>query len=157
MNRSSETPENFGCPNGVENSELFSQETYHSQNSDMQPWNLKQLQVHFCRFHLSENEWIWMNIYDWTLMLLKDFREPLLPFELIYSRNSFCYRIENSCGFRYKILGKTLIFCLPWDCWNFRIFWAFCLCWSCPTQNLSTALWIMLLLQILKKLWSFIF
>ena len=30
------------------------------------------------------------------LMLLKDFREPLLSVELIYLRNSFCYKIENS-------------------------------------------------------------
>ena len=50
-------------------------------------------------------------------MLLKDFREPLLiSFELIYFRNSFCYKIENSGGSRYKILGhvgpleKTLFF-----------------------------------------------
>ena len=28
----SETPGNFGCPNGVEKSVFFSQETYHSQN-----------------------------------------------------------------------------------------------------------------------------
>ena len=34
-------------------------------------------------------------------MLLKDFREPLLSFELIY------YRIENSWGFRCKILGHV--------------------------------------------------
>ena len=52
--------------------------------------------------------------------------------------------------------GKTLIFCLAWDGWNFRNFWAFCLYWSCPAQNLSTTLWIMPLLQVLKKLWSFI-
>ena len=32
INRKSETPGNFGCPKGVEKSELFSQETYHSQN-----------------------------------------------------------------------------------------------------------------------------
>ena len=32
MNRKSETPGNFGCPKGVEKSELFSQATYHSQN-----------------------------------------------------------------------------------------------------------------------------
>ena len=38
-------------------------------------------------------------------MHLKDFREPLLSFELIYFRNSFCYMIENSRGVRYKILG----------------------------------------------------
>ena len=31
MNRTSETPANFGCPK-VEKSELFYQETYHSQN-----------------------------------------------------------------------------------------------------------------------------
>ena len=52
-------------------------------------------------------------------MLLKDFREPLLSFELMYFRNSFCYRKENSRGFRYKILGhvgplgKNLIFLSP--------------------------------------------
>ena len=45
-------------------------------------------------------------------MLSKDFREPLLSFELIHFRNSFCYIIENS----YKILrhvgplGKNLNF-----------------------------------------------
>ena len=37
-------------------------------------------------------------------MLLKDFREPLLSFEWIYFRNSFCYRIENSWGYKYKML-----------------------------------------------------
>ena len=40
-------------------------------------------------------------------MLLKDFREPLLSFELIYFRNFFCYRIENSLGFKNKILGNV--------------------------------------------------
>ena len=53
-------------------------------------------------------------------------------------------------------LGKTSLFCLPWDCWNFRIFWAFYVYWSCPSQNLSATLWILPLLQILKKLWTFI-
>ena len=47
-------------------------------------------------------EWI----YDWTLMLLKDVRERLVFFELIHLRNSFCYRIENSWGFRYKTFGS---------------------------------------------------
>ena len=32
INRKSETPGNFACPKGVKKSELFSQETYHSQN-----------------------------------------------------------------------------------------------------------------------------
>ena len=32
INRKSETDGNFGYPKGVEKSELFSQETYHSQN-----------------------------------------------------------------------------------------------------------------------------
>ena len=40
-------------------------------------------------------------------MLLNEFREPLLSFELIYFRNSFCYRTENILGFRYKILGHV--------------------------------------------------
>ena len=40
-------------------------------------------------------------------MRLKDFREPLLSFELIYFRNSLYYRIENSSGFRYNILGHV--------------------------------------------------
>ena len=40
-------------------------------------------------------------------MRLKDFREPLLSFHLIYFRNSFCKRIENSCSFVYKILGHV--------------------------------------------------
>ena len=61
---------------------------------------------------MNEYEWI----YDWTLMLSKGYREPLLSFELIYFRTSFCYRIENSWSFRYKILdhvghlGKSLNF-----------------------------------------------
>ena len=41
---------------------------------------------------MNEYEWI----HDWTSMLLKDNRELLLSFELIYFRNSFCYRIENT-------------------------------------------------------------
>ena len=61
-----------------------------------------------------------MNMNEYmTELLLKDFREPLLSFELICFRNSFCYRIENSCGFGYKILGyvgqNLNFFCLPWD------------------------------------------
>ena len=32
INRTFETPGNFGCPKGVEKSELFCQESYHSQN-----------------------------------------------------------------------------------------------------------------------------
>ena len=32
INKKSETPGNFGCPNGVEKSELFSEETHDSQN-----------------------------------------------------------------------------------------------------------------------------
>ena len=32
MHRKFETPGNFDCPKGVEKSELFSQETYYSQN-----------------------------------------------------------------------------------------------------------------------------
>ena len=40
-------------------------------------------------------------------MLLKYFVQPLLSFELIYFRNSFCYRIDNSWGFRHKILGHV--------------------------------------------------
>ena len=40
-------------------------------------------------------------------MLLKDFREPLLSFEFIYFRNSFCYGIDNSWSSRYKILGHV--------------------------------------------------
>ena len=49
-------------------------------------------------------------------MLLNDFREPLLSFELMHFRNSFCYRIENNCSFKYEIsssvgpLGTNLIF-----------------------------------------------
>ena len=42
------------------------------------------------------------------MILLKDFGEPLLSFELIYFRSSFCYTIENSRGFRYKILDHVL-------------------------------------------------
>ena len=40
-----------------------------------------------------------MNMNGYMIELfdaLKDFREPSLSFELIYFKNSFCYRIENS-------------------------------------------------------------
>ena len=40
-------------------------------------------------------------------MLLRDFREPLLSFKLIYFINFFCYRIENSLSFKYKVLGHV--------------------------------------------------
>ena len=40
-------------------------------------------------------------------MLLRYFKEQSLLFELIYFRNSFCCRIENSCSFRYKVLGHV--------------------------------------------------
>ena len=179
INRKSETPGNFGCPKGILKSELFSQGTYHSQNfryeTSKSPilkklsmsllshfvWKSQTIEGTFLPFSLRVNEYEWM--YDWTLMNLKDFRKPLLSLELIYFRSSFCYRIENSWGFRYKSwgyvgpLGKNLnFFCLPWDRWHFKIFWAFCLYWNCPTQNLSITLWIMPLMQILNKLWSFI-
>ena len=88
----------------------------------------KRSKVHFCNFHSSENEWI----YDWTLMLLKDFRKPFnLSFELIYFWNFFCYRIENSWNFRTKILGhvgplgKTLIFLSPLGLLKFQDFLSF--------------------------------
>ena len=45
---------------------------------------------------------LWLN-FD----ALKDFRKPLLSFELTYFRNSFCYRIENNWSFKYKILGHV--------------------------------------------------
>ena len=50
-----------------------------------------------------------MNEYmiELCLMLLKDFREPFLSFELIYFRNSFCYRIQNSSSFRCKSLSHV--------------------------------------------------
>ena len=38
---------------------------------------------------------------------LKDFREPLLSFELLYFRNSFCDTVKNSWSFEYKILGHV--------------------------------------------------
>ena len=72
-------------------------------------------------------EWL----YYWTLMLLKDFREPLLSFELTYFRNSFCYRIKYSWGFRYKILyhvgplGKNLNFLSPLGSLTFQNFLSF--------------------------------
>ena len=127
INRKSETPGNFGCPKGVEKSELFSQETYHSQNFRNETlkshllkktkcaplphlvWKSQTIIGTFLWFSLIR-EWMNLNeyiIYDWTLMLLKDFREPLLSFELIYFRISFCCRIDNSWGFRYKILGHV--------------------------------------------------
>ena len=120
--------------------------------------------VIFTHQRMNEYEWIWMNIW-----LNSDASEgvqraiTLFRVDMIYFRNPFCHRIKNSWGFRYRILGhvgllgKTLIFCLPCDNWNFKIFWAFCLYWSCPSQNFSMTLWAMPLLQILKlHVWSFI-
>ena len=40
-------------------------------------------------------------------MLLKELREPLLSFEFIFFRNSFCHREGNSLSFKYKILGHV--------------------------------------------------
>ena len=51
----------------------------------------KYIFVIFTHDRMNEHELI----YYLTLMLLKDFREPLLSFELIYFRNSFCNRMEN--------------------------------------------------------------
>ena len=59
--------------------------------------------------------------HDQKFMLLKDFREPLLSFELMHFRNSFSYTIENNVSFKHEILsrvgplGANLIICLPWD------------------------------------------
>ena len=96
----------------VEKSKLFSQEY-------LPPWKLNvSLLLHFGESQtikgtfsviftsqrMNEYEWI----YDWTLMLLKDFREPLLlSFELIYFGNFFCHRAENSWGIICKILGRV--------------------------------------------------
>ena len=72
------------------------------------------------------------------------------------------YRMEDSWRFRHKILGhlgpieKNLNFLSPLRSLEFTIFWALDLYWSCPTQKFSTTVWIMPLLQILRKLRSFI-
>ena len=99
-------------PRELKKSELFSQEIYHSQNFGYETLKSLRLKKTKCvpltsfrvkftndqRYifviftHQRMNEYKW--IYDWTLMLLKDFREPLLSFELIYFRNFFCYKIE---------------------------------------------------------------
>ena len=55
-------------------------------------------------------------------MLLKDFREPLLSFELIYFRNSFCYRIENKILGHVGPLGKNLNFLSPLGLPEFSIY-----------------------------------
>ena len=97
-------------------------------------------------------------------MLLEDFREPLLSFQPIHFRYSFCHRTVTNWSSKYEILSlvgplgeKTHFFRLLWDCWNFRNFE--------PSVNIQVALlktffgtiWIMLLLQIFEKLWNFIF
>ena len=73
-------------------------------------------------------EWLNMNEYIYMIELWCFWRtsESHSSFELIYFRNSFCYRIENSWGFRHKILGHAgpwgkhfKFFYFPWDCWNF--------------------------------------
>ena len=55
-------------------------------------------------------------------MLLKDLREPLLSFELIYFRIPFVkeQRIVEVLNIEFWAMlgswGKTSNFCLPWDC-----------------------------------------
>ena len=78
-------------------------------------------------------------------MLLEDFRGPWLSFELIYFRNSFCCRIENSWGLRYKSLGhvaplrKSLYFLSPLVSLRFEDFLSFLfvlkLSYSTPFHN----------------------
>ena len=40
-------------------------------------------------------------------MLLKEFREPLISFELMHFRNYFSYKIKNNSMCKYKILGRV--------------------------------------------------
>ena len=117
-------------------------------------WKSQPIKGTFCHFHSSENEWIWMNIW------LNSDGEPLLSFQLIYFRNSFCYRKESSWGFRYKILdhvgplGKNLNFFVSLgiaEILGFSELFVYT-----EVVLLKATLWIMPLLQILKKLWSFI-
>ena len=125
INRTLRLLEILVVPRELKKVNLFSQETYHSQNFRYETlkspllkklsvsllprfvWRSQTIKGTFLSFftHQRMNEYEW--IYDWTLMFLKDSREPLLSFELIYFRNSFCYTIENSWGFRYKILGHV--------------------------------------------------
>ena len=108
INRKSETPGNFSCPKGVEKSDLFSQETYHSLNFGYETLKSLLLKKTKCvpltsfRVKFTNHQryifvvFTHQRMNDCTLMLLKDFREPLFSFELIHFRNFFCYRIENS-------------------------------------------------------------
>ena len=67
---------------------------------------LGELKVHFCHFQSLENEWIWMNIWL-NFDAFDGLHRAIAFFELIYFRNSFCYRIENSWGSRYESLGHV--------------------------------------------------
>ena len=122
----------------------------------------KRLKIRFWHFRSSENEWIWMN--TWLKFdAFEGLREPLLSFELIYFRNSFCYRIENTWGFRYKSLGhvgplgKNLNFLVSLGMAEILGFseLLFILKLSCSKPFHNTLNYLHLL-QILKTLWSFI-
>ena len=45
-------------------------------------------------------------IYDCISILLKDFREPLLSFDLIYFRNLFCYRTVEVLGKKFWAMSN---------------------------------------------------
>ena len=117
IDKMSENCWNFGCPKGVEKKWTFAPRDL--PFSKLQIWNLKIYIPHFVwksrmiikgiflSFSLI-TEWMNMNEYMIkTFMLLKDFREPFLSFELTYFRNSFCYRIENNWSLKYKIFSRV--------------------------------------------------
>ena len=103
-----------------------------------------------------------IKIYDWSISFWRtsESHYSLSSLFILDIRSVIRQRMAQFLNIRFQAMqvswGETSFFCLPWDCWSFRIFWAFYLYWTYPLQNLSTTFWIMPLLPILKKLWTFI-
>ena len=88
-------------------------------------WKAQTIESTFLSFSLTRE---WMNTSEYMIELWCFWRTSQSHYSLSswYCRNSFCYRIDNSWGFRYKILGHVgplgenlNFFGLSWDCWNF--------------------------------------
>ena len=163
INRKPENSKSFVCPKGFEKVNFS-----HKRLSlpKFQIWNLEisfffektksvpptsfrvKATVHWMHVFVNftyhtMNKYQWK--YQWTLIRLEDFREPLLSFQQIHFRNYFCYRIVTNWNSKYDILSpvdplrKNLTFSSPsWDSWNYR--------------NVETSVNIQVVL--LKNLWN---
>ena len=119
INRKSEIPGNFGCPKGFEKSELFFQETYHSQNFRYETLKsplLKKLSVSLLPHFVWKSQTIkgtflsfslireWMNMNEYMIELWYFWRTS----ESHYSLSSW-YILEIPL----VAWGQTLIFMSP--------------------------------------------